>query len=231
MKIRQIRHLQSFNLNKKAQQFILLAAASSLMAFSACSEQKMPDLRNAPMGQPKLDTGQANRPEIISENNSVGSAIPLELRGIAASDLKECLPRIFNGAHMLAPSSGRSIKDGAIITRASSEYVYKEGTIGLTITDYAGAISTVMNRYTMPAAAETGIELRKINLPEGQGYQRLSPEEQTIEIFVVLGGRIAVDIKSRGEAKWLMDESKILKLIPAECLMQKLHKGSDSKSK
>lgn len=144
------------------------------------------------------------------------------LQGIPAKELKACLPLSIHGVSMLSPSSGRSLVDGITITKTSAEYVFPKGNMKITYMDYAGQAFSIADRYIIPKNTEIGMDIQKIILPNGSGYSRYSPNEEMLNIYCLLENRVAVEIEANGTEEWFTNQSSIIELIQADCIVNKL---------
>ena len=159
------------------------------------------------------------------EENQQKPAIQVDkklLQGIPAKELKACLPLSVHGVSMLSPSSGRSLVEGVTITKTSAEYVFTKGNMKITYMDYAGQASSIADRYIMPTNSEIGMDIQKIILPHGSGYSRYSPNEEMLNIYCLLENRVAVEIEANGTEEWFTNQSSIIELIQADCIVNKL---------
>lgn len=144
------------------------------------------------------------------------------LQGIPAKELKTCLPLSIHGVSMLSPSSGRSLVEGITITKTSAEYVFPKGNMKITYMDYAGQAFSIADRYIIPKNTEIGMDIQKIILPHGSGYSRYSPNEEMLNIYCLLENRVAVEIEVSGTEEWFTNQSSIIELIQADCIVNKL---------
>lgn len=144
------------------------------------------------------------------------------LQGIPAKELKTCLPLSVHGVSMLSPSSGRSLVEGITITKTSAEYVFPKGNMKITYMDYAGQAFSIADRYIIPKNTEIGMDIQKIILPHGSGYSRYSPNEEMLNIYCLLENRVAVEIEVSGTEEWFTNQSSIIELIQADCIVNKL---------
>jgi hypothetical protein len=190
---------------------LILSVLSLIVVLTSCFDSKEQQVIQQDTTQfQNLDF--ANQPKI---DTSVSI-------GIAPSALKDCLPATFRGAEKLPSSSGSVEIQGIKVTKTTGEYVYPQGTITITMADYAGAASTVAYRYELPKTQEPGMEIQKIILPNGVGYSRYSPNESMMQIYCLINNRIAVEIIATGDETWFNDQTIISSMIPADCLVRNI---------